>query len=80
MILHLEEVHNEYNYTWEKIAPIKPVMEDRYKTSPLAHTHPSEFWKDVPRDVAKKIYMIYFMGKFSSYLLTRKFRVRDNKL
>ncbi|CBY23652.1 unnamed protein product [Oikopleura dioica] len=61
MILHLEEVHKEYDYVWEKIGPIKPVMEGQYKTSPLADHHPSYFWKKVPRDVAKKIYMIYFM-------------------
>ena len=29
----------------------------------MAKHHPSWYWRNVPKDVAKKIYMIYFMGK-----------------
>ena len=63
LILHLEDVDLEYDYAWEKIADIKPVLRQQYANSPMAKHHPSWYWRNVPKDVAKKIYMIYFMGK-----------------
>ena len=66
LILHLEDVDKEYDYAWEKIADVKPVLRDQYKNSPMAKHHPSWYWRNVPKDVAKKIYMIYFMGKILS--------------
>ncbi|CAG5102357.1 Oidioi.mRNA.OKI2018_I69.chr1.g262.t2.cds [Oikopleura dioica] len=61
LILHLEDVDLEYDYAWEKIADIKPVLRQQYANSPMAKHHPSWYWRNVPKDVAKKIYMIYFM-------------------
>lgn len=79
LILHLEDVDKEYDYAWEKIADVKPVLREQYKNSPMAKHHPSWYWRNVPKDVAKKIYMIYFMGKICKRKTISKMSFRPRR-
>jgi hypothetical protein len=58
MILHLETVDHEYGYAWDRMGPPKPELRDQYNSSPLQKHHPSYYWKYIPKDVIKKIYMV----------------------
>ena len=58
MIMHLESVAEEYDYAWGKMGPPKPTLRDQYNSSPLHKHHPSYFWRNIPKDVIKKIYMV----------------------
>jgi len=56
--MHLETVKEEYDYAWDQMGPPKPSLRDQYKSSPLQKHHPSYYWRHIPKEVIKKIYMV----------------------
>ena len=62
----------EYDWAWKKIGGEPPKMRDQYSSSPLKKRDRTYYWRNIPKDAIRELYIVSFKG--GTHLLSQIFR------
>ena len=58
LITHLETIDEDFPRVWEELGHEMPKMKEQYKQSPTKSKDASFYYRDIPTDVVKKLYIV----------------------